>query len=1620
MQQSIKVFQVLFLVLISSISSFAQFDENLYYDLEPKDGGKINTSATCGNDIIFSGVTMMKSGFQSTITKIDKQGNVLWITELQDVGTVEKLITGRDGDVYAACGINSGWIIRLSALDGSVLWRTSIAAIKPVYNLFDFTQDKLLLNFASSYNGVTYANEIAVVEKANGKVTTLVTENVPGYYDRIGLAFDSDKNIYYTNENSVHKIGYESLSSMWTIEYPDSDIRFEHIEIDEQGAMFLVAERTEYRSGEIVSISRTDGQVLWSTEFAEGGEQFCALTQNATHLFVSWKSMFVGGGGSWPIAKIDKETGVIAWSSRNIHNDGVAKDMLLDDNDDLLITGSFDGGDITTGKWGIVKLEGVTGTPVYQTSVFGENPLVTHTASGGVAIYANDDKLIALGNIQTYWGTNESIDERYRTMPEFAILNLESGAIMSQSYYRGNYQYPSEIVAMERSDENHMIILKQIGRALFLTEYDNDKNVVWEKNMTEEYLIKDGKMRITPSGKIAVVAMSHAKSFGNPYFDTSAPDSIYCYVFEPNGTLSWSNHFGSMAKFYESIDVYELIDIYADEESVFTFFRKEGNNRGLVMRKVSAASITDELFFQMPRPTNGTLPYVFFDDTGLEIRIALVIDEEPNIVNINKNTLDISISIFPYPLRELSNVIKVADGEFVISGKDIDRRNLIMRYNLAQHEAAWIKVLANAGPFRSVKLLQHSSGNSIICMGIDNNFTSIRKIDFNSGRILGTYVNNTIGMSNIPVDVAINDISQEIIFAGYYTLNGSSSQNMFIGSIGLTDFQLKKINIGKDIFPSHHAPTSLDVSSDGNIWIGGRIDGDPLNKAAFLYFGELTTPSVDTQSPLLVSTIPASGSETTVIPSVPLILYFNENIQLGTGMLRIFNASTNIELTQIRASSTNTTISGNVITIIPQYPLPADITLNVKIDSGAFKDIAGNDFIGVQDKSWSFTTDSKFPNLFFRGATKITPFGVVSPYTSFELYFDESVVLNRGQIRIYNALTDTIVSAIDLSPANTSFENTSYEAQKITVTPSSPLPGTMPLYVQIDEGTFFDQAGNRFKGIVDKKWTFITSEIDSQSPVFQSGVPWFNEIVNPSSRLELSFNEDIRLNKGSIRIFNASSNMLVTTIAANEENTEIYGNTAYVYPSTPLPSSASLYVEFDAGIFRDLAGNPCATLDDKSWSFRTTKRTHLLERTTPVSNRINVSPYVTLELHFVQGTVIRMTNLGRFYIYDFATDSLLATIKPTLSNTFLLGDVLYITPSDPLPFGKHLYIKVDNDIFYDLFKLYFEGIHDKSWHFTTAQFNTQGSTCGNPLRESSIQWACSGSLISDLNTADSTVNWYAEPVGGSALSKTTPLFNGYHYYASQTLDGCESSRQDVLISVNPVVSPPTGNPNQSFCTGALVSDLASTGSSIKWYSNETDDTSLPSGDLIQDEHEYFATQTIFSCESADRLKVTSSVIEVFPPSGEEVQSVQQGKMLSDLAVTGKELLWYLTIEDVLNKHNIDPSNVTIDTDTSFYVTQTYDGCTSDALKVAVNVLIVTGVERKKLMGDLIISQENNQIKIITKNTNLRIKGVCDEIGRPMNFQKIEDGIILEKSPRLFIVYGDDGTQSLTIKFLFKE
>lgn len=140
--------------------------------------------------------------------------------------------------------------------------------------------------------------------------------------------------------------------------------------------------------------------------------------------------------------------------------------------------------------------------------------------------------------------------------------------------------------------------------------------------------------------------------------------------------------------------------------------------------------------------------------------------------------------------------------------------------------------------------------------------------------------------------------------------------------------------------------------------------------------------------------------------------------------------------------------------------------------------------------------------------------------------------------------------------------------------------------------------------------------------------------------------------------------------------------------------------------------------------------------------------------------------------------------------------------------------------------------------------------------------------LNEISITGQNIKWYDAQVNGNQLPNTIPLQNGITYYASQTINGCESEKIPVLINIQNTLAP-AGNANQSFCSSQnpTLDTIEISGNKIKWYNSAG--VLLSNSTSLQDGVTYSASQTENSCESPNKLAVTISLVSTLPANNYE-------------------------------------------------------------------------------------------------------------------------------------------------------
>ena len=187
-----------------------------------------------------------------------------------------------------------------------------------------------------------------------------------------------------------------------------------------------------------------------------------------------------------------------------------------------------------------------------------------------------------------------------------------------------------------------------------------------------------------------------------------------------------------------------------------------------------------------------------------------------------------------------------------------------------------------------------------------------------------------------------------------------------------------------------------------------------------------------------------------------------------------------------------------------------------------------------------------------------------------------------------------------------------------------------------------------------------------------------------------------------------------------------------------------------------------------------------------------------------------------------------------------------------------------------------------------------------PPLTSTPQRFCTGVTISDLQATGLNVMWYDAATGGNMYTGSELLKEGLVYYASQTIGNCESNVRTavkvVLDSVTVLDAPKIHSP-QYFCNEAKLTDIATDGSPITWYSAEG--ALLPDTTYLYNGTTYYAARNIGECESADRTAVLvfTGLTNIATPELSTPQRFCFGATIADIDVPNNQIVWYASETD---------------------------------------------------------------------------------------------------------------------------
>ncbi|TJY41930.1 hypothetical protein E5161_12080 [Cohnella pontilimi] len=522
------------------------------------------------------------------------------------------------------------------------------------------------------------------------------------------------------------------------------------------------------------------------------------------------------------------------------------------------------------------------------------------------------------------------------------------------------------------------------------------------------------------------------------------------------------------------------------------------------------------------------------------------------------------------------------------------------------------------------------------------------------------------------------------------------------------------------------------------------------------------TVQAATGGPVVVSTYPNDNDVTVPANVNKLMITFDENISKtgnsgSSAAVTIRRVADNSLVESFSAyNSSRLSFSGKTVTISPVSTLVAN-DYYVLIDYGAFTSSSGI-FSGIGNATtWNFTTvgvDSIAPVLSTKDpAPSATNVLTTTPLT---LNFSERVTAASGYIHVFNSVTRIEEQTVSVLSSSVQGSGTT----AITVTLPSKLNSNTNYNVNIDNGAFVDMAGNKYAGLSDTSWSFITKASSITAPTLTPSNGSIN--VNYSAPvLNMQFAVPVSSGTGKIYVKRLSDNYTaqtidVTTTCASPGSTscvDIPASGAYQSVDIRLPSLAAntdYYVLIDTGALKSATDEYDGIRGVSTWGFTTNGGSNpTVVSFSPVGSQL--APSGKLQIKFNQPVY---PDSGTITIRN-ANGSLFCNIPVTSSNVVGGGtDTISITPCSALVNNSSYYVLISSTAFRNASNLYYAGITSSStWYF----INTNDQT---PPDIVSMTPANGSTGVKSTNAVLSAV--FSEPILADTMAyatlypKTTP------------------------------------------------------------------------------------------------------------------------------------------------------------------------------------------------------------------------------------------------------------------------
>lgn len=249
----------------------------------------------------------------------------------------------------------------------------------------------------------------------------------------------------------------------------------------------------------------------------------------------------------------------------------------------------------------------------------------------------------------------------------------------------------------------------------------------------------------------------------------------------------------------------------------------------------------------------------------------------------------------------------------------------------------------------------------------------------------------------------------------------------------------------------------------------------PTNVFAGIMDNSWAFSTIDNIAPKVVTLAPADNASSVDTQTSSLVITFDRNIALGTGMIAVRHTDGSL-FEEINVA--NTVVNAKTLTINLTKALESNTGYYVIVPAAAVinTEITKDAFAGILNTyTWNFTTstDQTAPKLVTWTPNATT---IADNHPAFTMVFDENVVLGAGNLKVYKAADGSLALTIPVTASMVTGKTVSV-TYTFDATLKNGLDKNTDYYVLVDAGVVKDAAANAFAGVTaTTTWSFKTGK----------------------------------------------------------------------------------------------------------------------------------------------------------------------------------------------------------------------------------------------------------------------------------------------------------------------------------------------------------------------------------------------------------------------------------------------------------------------------------------------------------------------------------------------------------------